>query len=355
MIERKYGAIKTVNLNKFYGDVHAVRNINLDIKAGSYVCLLGPSGCGKSSLLRMIAGHETVSSGNICVDDEDIIGLPARHRPTAMMFQSYALFPHLTCEENVAFSLKMSGVDKPHRLKQAYKILEMVQMAQYADRLPSQLSGGQRQRIALARAMMMKPKVLLLDEPLSALDENLRVVMRNELRMMQQSLGITFVHVTHTNTEAIATSDMVVVMGEGVVDQAGSPHQVFNKPASVYTARFMGGHNILRAQDGRLKLSSDQDIDLGVSGTCVYSIRQDLTQLYNPDKSDLPDGPRIHATIKMVEYEGSTFKITLDQNAPDPIIARVFDRDFEATELAVGSQVVASFDPKDLCQIGENK
>lgn len=354
MTERKSGALLVKNLNKFYGDVHAVRDVNLDIKSGSYVCLLGPSGCGKSSLLRMMAGHERVSSGNIFVDGDDIIDLPARRRPTAMMFQNYALFPHLTCEENVAFSLKMKGVDKPRRLQEANKILEMVQMAQYANRLPSQLSGGQRQRIALARAMMMKPRVLLLDEPLSALDENLRVVMRNELRIMQQSLGITFVHVTHTNTEAIATSDMVVVMGEGVIDQAGAPHEVFNKPASVYTARFMGGHNILRVRDGRLNLDTGQNIELGVSGSSHYSIRHDLTRLYNPEKSDLPDAPRIHATIKMVEYEGSTFKITLDQNSPDPIIVRAFDREFEATKLTVGSPVVASFDPKDLCPIGEN-
>lgn len=351
MIARPSGAIKISNLDKFYGNTHAVRAVDLSVPAGTYVCLLGPSGCGKSSLLRMIAGHEVVSGGDIAVDGQSILGLPARKRPTAMMFQSYALFPHLKCIDNVAFSLKMRGVNKNTRNAEAEAMLDMVQMGSFKDRFPAQLSGGQRQRIALARALIMRPKVLLLDEPLSALDENLRVVMRNELRQMQQSLGITFVHVTHTNTEAIVTSDMVVVMGEGVVDQAGTPRDVFNHPASIYTARFMGGHNILETKAGAIALEDGQSVTVDAPPSQYYSLRHDLTQLHRPDAAP-NDGPRIRAAIKSIEYEGSSFKVILDRGSPEPLISRMFDQAFEGAGLSVGDPVIATFAAENLRPIG---
>ncbi len=349
MSEISSGKIEIIQVDKFYDDVHAVRGVSLTIPAGSYCCLLGPSGCGKSSLLRMIAGHENASAGDMHIDGRSILGLPARQRPTAMMFQSYALFPHLTCLDNVAFSQKMQGVDKVTRHAKAKDMLDMVQMGDFGQRLPAQLSGGQRQRIALARALITEPKVLLLDEPLSALDENLRVLMRNELRQMQQKLGITFVHVTHTNTEAIATSDMVVVMGDGVIDQAGPPREVFNHPASLYTARFMGGHNIVPVRDGRLQFGGGQTAEPPKGDAGYYSLRQDLTLIEPLAQSSHSAEPSIEASIARVEYEGASFKVTLDRGDPAPLIARVFDRDFETSGLTVGAPVRLRFEMADLC------
>ena len=225
-------------------------SIDLKIPAGTYCCLLGPSGCGKTSTLRMIAGHETVSDGDILLGDTHINDLPPARRGTAMMFQSYALFPHLNCVDNVAFSLKMKGVAKPERRAKAMELLKLVQMDKYAERLPAQLSGGQQQRVALARALITDPSALLLDEPLSALDPFLRVKMREELKRLQRRLGITFIHVTHGQEEAMALADLVVVMNDGRIEQAGTPREVFDHPRDAFVARFIGGHNVLARSIG---------------------------------------------------------------------------------------------------------
>src|SRR5262249_25367593 len=214
-------------------------------EGGRYCCLLGPSGCGKTTILRMIAGHETPTSGDVKIDGEDVVGLPPVRRGTAMMFQDYALFPHLTCLDNVAFNLKMRGVAKVERRTKAHQMLAKVQMDACAARVPAQLSGGQKQRIAPPRALITNPRVLLLDEPLSALDEFLRLQMRGELRRMQRELAITFIHVTHTQPEAIALADMVVVMDQGHIEQAASARDVYAEPRSAYVARFMAGQNVL--------------------------------------------------------------------------------------------------------------
>ena len=221
------------------------RNIDLEIPAGAYCCLLGPSGCGKTTILRMIAGHEQPTEGAVLIDGQNVVGAPPVERGTAMMFQSYALFPHLSCLDNVAFNLKVRGVGKAERHERAGDMLARVRMKQFADRLPAQLSGGQQQRIALARALITNPRVLLLDEPLSALDEFLRLQMRGELRRIQHEVGISFIHVTHTQMEAIALADMVVVMDQGQIEQAGSAREVFDRPRTPYVARFIGGQNVL--------------------------------------------------------------------------------------------------------------
>src|SRR6478736_6294820 len=239
------GEVELVDCTKHFGETAAVDRINLKIAAGTYCCLLGPSGCGKTTILRMIAGHETPTSGEVRIDGENVVGLPPVRRGTAMMFQDYALFPHLSCLDNVAFSLKMSGAAKADRRERARRILARVQMVQFADRVPAQLSGGQKQRIALARALITNPRVLLLDEPLSALDEFLRLQMRGELRRIQDEFGITFIHVTHTQMEAIALADMVVVMDQGQIEQAASAREVYDNPRTGYVARFMGGQNVL--------------------------------------------------------------------------------------------------------------
>jgi putative spermidine/putrescine transport system ATP-binding protein len=252
-------AIEVVGLSKRYAQGKpAVDNINLRIASGSYCCLLGPSGCGKSTTLRMIAGHESASSGDILLENRNITNLPAAERGTAMMFQSFALFPHLSALDNVAFSLKMKGVDKLARHAKAQDLLQRVAMGHLADRKPAELSGGQQQRVALARALITQPRVLLLDEPLSALDPFLRIQMRAELRRWQKELGLTFIHVTHSQEEAMALADTMVVMNHGVIEQVGSPHEVYNRPSSEFVARFMGGHNVLDTPAGKIGVRTDQ-------------------------------------------------------------------------------------------------
>ena len=251
-------AIELVGLSKHYGSGKpAVDNINLRIASGSYCCLLGPSGCGKSTTLRMIAGHELATGGDILLENRNITDLPAAERGTAMMFQSFALFPHLSALDNVAFSLKMKGVGKTERHAKARDLLERVAMGHLADRKPAELSGGQQQRVALARALITQPRVLLLDEPLSALDPFLRIQMRAELRRWQKELGLTFIHVTHSQEEAMALADTMVVMNHGVIEQVGSPHEVYNRPNSEFVARFMGGHNVLETANGKIGVRTD--------------------------------------------------------------------------------------------------
>jgi putative spermidine/putrescine transport system ATP-binding protein len=281
-------AIEVVGLTKrFAPGKPAVDNINLRIEGGSYCCLLGPSGCGKSTTLRMIAGHDSVTSGDILLDNRNITHLPAAQRGTAMMFQSFALFPHLSALDNVAFSLKMKGVDKTERLQKANALLERVAMGPLAHRKPGELSGGQQQRVALARALMTQPRVLLLDEPLSALDPFLRIQMRAELRRWQQELGLTFIHVTHSQEEAMALADIMVVMDHGLIKQMGSPHTIYNRPASEFVARFMGGHNVLQTAVGKIGVRTDQI-------------------MVSPLASAVPDHPHSkRAVVTDIEYQGT--------------------------------------------------
>ncbi len=233
--------------------------IDLRIARGSYCCLLGPSGCGKTTTLRMIAGHEGVSSGDILLDNRNITRLPAAARGTAMMFQSFALFPHLSALDNVAFSLKMKGVARAERHRLAQQLLERVAMDHLAQRKPGELSGGQQQRVALARALITQPRVLLLDEPLSALDPFLRVQMRAELRRWQRELELTFIHVTHSQEEAMALADSIVVMNRGRHRAAGAARrsELYNAPATEFIARFMGGHNVIATTAGKVAVRND--------------------------------------------------------------------------------------------------
>ncbi|OSP55371.1 ABC transporter ATP-binding protein [Pseudoruegeria sp. SK021] len=268
--------LELISLTKRYGTSLAVTSINHKFRSGSYACLLGPSGCGKSTTLRMIAGHEAVTSGSILLAGSDISHLPPAKRGTAMMFQNYALFPHLSVLDNVAFSLKMKGVDKPTRHRRAGELLELVDMSKFGARLPAQLSGGQQQRIALARALITQPQVLLLDEPLSALDPFLRIRMRTELKKLQRELGITFIHVTHGQDEALALADEIVVMNNAVIEQAGPAREVFNAPRTKFVAQFMGGHNVIDLANGPVAVRSDEvsltDVGTGVLPAVVTAI-----------------------------------------------------------------------------------
>jgi putative spermidine/putrescine transport system ATP-binding protein len=327
--------IELVALTKRYGSTVAVDAINLKIPAGSYCCLLGPSGCGKTTTLRMIAGHEEASDGDVILGAENITQLPPAARGTAMMFQSYALFPHLDCVDNVAFSLKMRGVAKDTRRRRAMELLQRVQMEPFAQRLPAQLSGGQQQRVALARALITDPQVLLLDEPLSALDPFLRIKMREELKALQTRLGISFIHVTHSQDEAMALADLVVVMNQGRIEQAAPPREVFNRPASAFVAKFVGGHNVLPAAVARAKGEGE-----------YVAIRADRLIL---QAGTAPvDATSLSGVTRSVEYLGSTVQVGIDVTGLETLSAVVPEARFDANPVTPGQPVVLSWTPKDV-------
>jgi putative spermidine/putrescine transport system ATP-binding protein len=320
-------SLRLVSLTKRYGATVAVDAIDLEIASGSYCCLLGPSGCGKTSTLRMIAGHERASAGEVLLAGQAVTHSSAAERGTAMMFQSYALFPHLNVLDNVAFSWKMRGRPPAERHARAHELLRLVSMTPFAGRLPSELSGGQQQRVALARALMTEPRVLLLDEPLSALDPFLRVQMRTELKRWQQELGFTFVHVTHSQEEAMALADQVVVMNHGRIEQAGPPRSVFNAPRSEFVARFIGAHNVIATPGGPV------------------AVRADRLRLQRS-----PDDAMRRAAVRAIEYQGTYVQISLvphGDRAPDAWTATVDDRAFDAEPLLPGDTVFVSWAPSE--------
>jgi spermidine/putrescine transport system ATP-binding protein len=239
------GAVRLVALEKNFEGTHAVRGIDLDIRAGEFFSLLGPSGCGKTTTLRMIAGFEQPTAGQILLDGKDLVSVPAHRRPVNTVFQSYALFPFLNVWDNVAFGLRYRKATKQETTRRVGEILELIQMSDYATRRPGQLSGGQQQRVALARALVLNPTVLLLDEPLGALDAKLRKHLQLELKALQQSVGVTFVYVTHDQEEALTMSDRLAVMRDGLVEQVGAPEAVYAAPESAYVAGFLGSANLL--------------------------------------------------------------------------------------------------------------
>jgi putrescine transport system ATP-binding protein len=235
-------------VSKRFGDFAALDGVSLDIQHGEFFALLGPSGCGKTTLLRLLAGFETPDAGRVTLDGADLAGIPPYRRPVNMMFQSYALFPHMTVAGNVAFGLKQDGLPRDEIATRVDEMLALVQLAPLATRKPDQLSGGQRQRVALARSLAKRPRVLLLDEPLAALDRKLREETRFELKALQQKLGTTFVIVTHDQDEAMTVADRIAVMNRGRVAQVGAPAQVYQRPASRWVAGFVGDVNLIDAQ-----------------------------------------------------------------------------------------------------------
>ena len=358
----KSGEIRLVDVAKKFGNAYAVQNINLTIPHGSYCCLLGPSGCGKTTILRMIAGHETPTSGQIYIGNEMVVGKSPVERGTAMMFQSYALFPHLTIADNVGFYLKMRGVGKAERRERVEEMLARVQLDQFRNRMPAQLSGGQQQRVALARSLITNPKVLLLDEPLSALDEFLRLRMRGELRKLQTELGITFVHVTHTQPEAIALADMVVVMDTGRIDQADTAETIFDRPKTPYVARFMGGQNVLtgvvegrtgdilrlRSADGATFEVAADGVAATVGQPVSVAIRRDHVSLAKQGQDGAAKGVNeIAGVVSAIEYQGSYVKVTLDI-ANGHFVANVSDRAYAKDKVVPGDHAVARWSATDV-------
>lgn len=240
--------LQVTHLKKTYDGTEVLRDINLNIKHGEFLTLLGPSGCGKTTLLRLIAGFEQPSAGAIYLDGVQMAGLSADKRPVNTVFQQYALFPHMTVAQNVAYGLKLKKVPKDEIQTRVREMLAMVQMESFANRRPQDLSGGQQQRVAIARAVINRPKLLLLDEPLSALDYKLRLQMQSELKRLQRELGITFVFVTHDQEEALSMSDRIAVMKDGKFQQIGTPIEIYENPANLFTAKFIGETNLFKAE-----------------------------------------------------------------------------------------------------------
>ncbi|GAA0180009.1 ABC transporter ATP-binding protein [Clostridium sediminicola] len=251
--------------------VIAVDNVNLEIEPGEFVTLLGPSGCGKTTILRMVAGFETLTMGKIFIGDENVADLTPDKRDTALVFQNYALFPHMNVYDNIAYGLKLQKLQKSEVDRRVQKILKLMKMEDFADRVPSQMSGGQQQRVSLARALVMEPGVLLFDEPLSNLDAKLRIHMRDEIRKIQQEVGITSLYVTHDQAEAMGLSDKVVIMKDGVIQQVGSPREIYQKPANEFVAGFIGKANIVK---GIVKERNEKEYKIAIEDV-IYSVNSD--------------------------------------------------------------------------------
>ncbi len=312
-------------VEKYYGDYHALRGISAEIGQGEFFSLLGPSGCGKTTLLRAIAGFEDISQGRILLDGRDMEGVPPNKRPTNMVFQSYAIFPHLSVAENVGFGLRKSSLSAEEKKTAVGEALEMVGLGGYGTRAAHALSGGQRQRVALARALILKPKVLLLDEPLSALDKKMREQMQTELRRLQRQVGITFILVTHDQEEALIMSDRIAVMFEGEIAQLAPPQELYRRPATRRVGEFIGMMNFLPAEVqgaqgdlvevdvaglGRAKLAQDQ-CPMGAAGKASIGLRpESLTLLFDGQGAE-----RVAAgTVDEVTYYGDMtyYDIQLD-------------------------------------------
>ncbi len=324
--------IKLRGVDKYYGDYHALRDINLTIRAGEFFSLLGPSGCGKTTLLRVIAGFEGVSGGTVMISDKDMKDVPPNQRPTNMVFQSYAIFPHLSVAQNVAFGLRKSGMGKDEKARAVVEALRMVGLDGYGARAAHALSGGQRQRVALARALILKPKVLLLDEPLSALDKKMREHMQVELIRLQRAVGITFILVTHDQEEALVMSDRIAVMFAGEIGQMDDPETLYRRPKSRQVAEFIGKMNFLPAQVtslgdvigleiagfGRTDVPPNQVPEGAKLGEAAVGIRPEtLAILFDGEKASRHEAPAV--VDEVVYYGDMTYYDVRVKDVPEPL------------------------------------
>jgi putative spermidine/putrescine transport system ATP-binding protein len=297
-------AVQFTQVSRQFGEVNAVDRVSIDIKDGEFFSLLGPSGSGKTTCLRLIAGFEQPSAGSIRLYGEEAAGLPPYQRDVNTVFQDYALFPHMNVRDNVAYGLKVKGIGKSERMTRAEDALSMVALGGYGERKPAQLSGGQRQRVALARALVNRPRVLLLDEPLGALDLKLREQMQSELKKLQRQLGITFIFVTHDQTEALSMSDRVAVFNKGRIEQVDTPRNLYMKPATTFVAEFVGTSNVLRGELA-LQLSGNRS---------AFSIR--------PEHIRFAEGPansdeiEVSGLLQEIQYQGSAtrYELKLDNS-----------------------------------------
>jgi putrescine transport system ATP-binding protein len=310
MNESKKPLIQLQGVSKSFGDVHAVKDVNLDIAAGELFAILGGSGSGKTTLLRMLAGFEQLTSGNVYIDGEDMAKSPPYDRPVNMMFQSYAVFPHMNVEKNVAYGLEKDGIPKSEIKQRVVEMLEMVQLSQYAKRRPDQLSGGQLQRVALARALAKRPKVLLLDEPLAALDKKLREETKFQLMDIQHDLGVTFVVLTHDQEEAMTLATRIAVMNQGEFVQIGTPTEIYEYPNSRYVAEFFGTTNIFH---GAVSLSNDEQITVNTDECGELSAPQ------------LVDNPAAEGENIMIAVRPEKISIAKEPTGNDIVSGEVWD------------------------------
>jgi len=308
-------AIRFENVSRHFGEVKAVDNTDLEIRDGEFFSMLGPSGSGKTTCLRMIAGFDRPTAGHIYLYGQDVSDLPPYERDVNTVFQDYALFPHMTIEDNIAYGLMIKGVDKKERIKQVDAMLDLVRLPGYGSRKPSQLSGGQRQRVALARALINHPKVLLLDEPLGALDLKLRQQMQVELKSIQKRVGITFIFVTHDQEEALTMSDRIAVFSEGKIQQVGTPSDIYERPATQFVAGFVGTSNLLSGAVAKRITGSEQ----------MFSIRPEKIHLGAENSKPEKDMLTIDGVIRdvvylglftryLVEIEGGSDLVVIEQN-----------------------------------------
>jgi len=312
----EYMALEVHSLRKTFGSFDAVKGISFELKTGNVLSLLGPSGCGKTTTLRMIAGFELPTEGQILIGGRDITNIAARHRNIGMVFQSYALFPHLSAAENVAFGLETRHVNRADRERRVKRVLDIVRMSGFEPRMPKLLSGGQQQRIALARALVIEPDLLLLDEPLSALDLKLREEMRDEIHRIVRELGITTVFVTHDQSEALVLSDVVAVMNAGVIEQMGSPQEIYRAPTTRFVADFIGGANVLvgqRSPDDPVLFVADAGISIPIQrgGSAVaIAIRPEDIRILPLAKSPAC-GPSARVNIRRSRFLGNLIEYTV--------------------------------------------
>ena len=350
----KKAEVKFENITKKFNETVAVDNVSCIFEAGTLTTLLGPSGCGKTTSLRIIAGLERATSGKILVDNEDVTLLPATDRDVSMVFQSYALFPHMSVIENVSYGLKMIKVNKEEYTEKALETLKLVNLDGYENRMPSELSGGQQQRVAVARAIVLKPKVLLFDEPLSNLDAKLRRQVREDIREIQQKLGVTTIYVTHDQEEALAISDKVIVMNKAVIAQQGSPKDLYNFPKNKFVANFIGDANDVSAEIIN-KQSNTYELKLAEMSVKIENnqdLKDKVTLALRPEKIKIKrdnNNNCIHATIKNASFVGSSYQYILNSKIGNLYVVTGDTNDV----FNVGEEVFLSIDEKDIKILNE--
>jgi spermidine/putrescine transport system ATP-binding protein len=360
-------SVRLDGVSKVFDGFEAVRSLDLDIASGEFFTLLGPSGCGKTTTLRMIAGFEDPTGGRVLIDGEDVAGLPAHQRPTNTVFQSYALFPHLTVADNVAFGLRRQGIGGDDVKQRVDDELERVGLAREANRRPAQLSGGQQQRVALARAIVNRPKVLLLDEPLGALDLKLRKGLQIELKRIQREVGITFVYVTHDQEEALTMSDRIAVMNHGLVEQVAAPEAVYERPATTFVAGFIGVSNLMpgvvsSADDGRASVTLDSGVEveaerngLADGERCHAVVRPEKLRISRPEEA-AGGGAQVEGVVEASVFLGTATQIVV--RLPDDVRMTVLVPNADEAERARlpggGAPVRLSWDPEHIHLVRES-
>ena len=346
------GSVELVNVTKRYGDVVAVDSLNLEIKSGEFLSLLGPSGCGKTTTLRMLAGFEQPDEGFVRISGEYVQGVPPYKRDVNTVFQHYALFPHMSVAENVAYGLRQKGVSKSEIGSKVIEALDMVQMSKMANRKPRQLSGGQQQRVAVARALINRPSILLLDEPLGALDRKLREEMQIELKLLQSRLGITFVFVTHDQEEAMSMSDRIAIMLNGHVEQLGDPETVYERPASAFVAGFVGRNNFWRgvatsngakAQDGTVFIATRPEESVPAGQDALAAVRPETINLSATKPSS--EANFVSAKVAGVSHFGDVLQYVVTAGSRD-LLVQVSRTD--PSRFAVGDSVWCTWSADDV-------